>query len=133
MKGRSKTPLSLIEITVMILVFSVCAAVCMKLFVSAGEKARFSGDLSRAAALAQTAADTYRACGGDLEETGARLPADCRDGVLTLWLDEDWQACGAAEGAFCLTLADGDTAAISVRGADGGELFALEVKAVPYG
>ena len=133
MKKRSKTPLSLIEITLMILIFSVCASVCMRLFVSANEKANRSGNLACAVGWAQTAADTYKSCGGDHAEAALRLGADLAGKTATVWFDRDWNACAQTEGTFCLTLTDGDPAAIRITQANGEALFALEVKAVPYG
>lgn len=133
MKKRSKTPLSLIEITLMILIFSVCASICLRLFVSASKEADRSGDLACAVGWAQTAADTYKSCGGDHAQAAQRLGADLSGKTATMWFGKDWNTCAPTDGAFCLTLTDGDPAAVSITQADGAPLFALEVKAVPYG
>lgn len=133
MKKRSKTPLSLIEITTMILIFSLCASICMRLFVSANEKANRSSDLACAVGWAQTAADTYKSCGGDHAAAAQQLGADISGKTATLWFDNGWNVCAQSGGSFCLTLTDGDPAGVSVSHAGGEVLFALEVKAVPYG
>ena len=92
-----------------------------------------SGDLACAVGWAQTAADTYKSCGGDHAQAAQRLGADLSGKTATMWFGKDWNTCAPTDGAFCLTLTDGDPAAVSITQADGAPLFALEVKAVPYG
>lgn len=132
MKNRSRTPLSLIEITVMILVFSLCASVCMRLFVSASKKADQSRDLTNAVSWAQTAAETYKSCRGDLAGTARMLSAAADGDTARIHFDRDWNISKGADGSYVLTLTAGEPATVTVTDTEGVALFALQVKAVPY-
>lgn len=79
---KSKASLGLMEQLVMILVFALSAALCLSLFVRADSLSRETSQLDRAAVLAQTGAETLKACGGDLEETAKLLSGEVSGGTL---------------------------------------------------
>ncbi len=131
MNERSGLPLLLTELTVMLLVFALCAAVCLSLFASARETSQTSGELGAAALWAQSAAEVWSASGGDVTAAAAALGADENGSGFTLALSRDWQP--AADGEYTLTLAaDGVDAYICVADTDG-EIFSLPAKAVRLG
>jgi len=70
---KSKASLVLIELAVMLLVFALAGAWCMKAFAWA-ESASFSeSETDQAYAQLQTAAETLKACGGDHRKAMERL------------------------------------------------------------
>lgn len=68
---KNRAFLVLMEQLIMVLVFSVAAAVCMGLFVRAGQAAEETARLGDAVLLAQNAAETLKASGGE-----AAVPAE---------------------------------------------------------
>ena len=73
MRTHSKTPLFLMELLIMLLVFSVSAAICLQVFAGARRISEESRRLDAAVMLAQTATETWKANHGDLEETAADM------------------------------------------------------------
>ena len=69
MRGRNRETLVLLELAIVLLVFAVFAAGCLRIFAAAREIARESNDLHRAAEWAQSAAECFKALGGDPKET----------------------------------------------------------------
>lgn len=101
MRERSKTSLFLMELILMTLFFSLSAAVCMRVFAYAGQTSEYSGNLSEASLLAQSAAECYKSAGGDL------------DGAAETLLS----ALGLEAGAPCLAFSDdGETACAAIGG-----------------
>lgn len=80
---KSKVTLVLTELLIMILVFSLAAAVCLQVFVRAGEISRRTALRDEASILAQNAAELLKATGGDLEQASALC-----DGALRLELEK---------------------------------------------
>ena len=68
----TRSGLFAIELLIAVGIFSLCAAICVGLFVRAEVMSRDSADLNRAVTEARNAAECFKAAGGDLEET-ARL------------------------------------------------------------
>ena len=130
MKERSKSLMLLLEITVMILIFAFCAAVCLSLFASARRMSKEAEDSTSAAMWAQSTAEAYKSVGGDLQRTAALIGATVSGDTLELGLDGDWQV-GGSEYTLRLT-GDQGTAVITVSDKDG-EFFSMDVKAVTYG
>ena len=148
MRERSKTSLFLMELVLMILFFAVSAAVCMRVFAAAQLRSDRSSDLSNASLQAQSAAECWKRTEGDAAATAALLGGTETDSGMTLYLDGHWQPCTEAEADYMLQLAaDGADAEICVLHVDhyndvlgyirsaaaGDAIFALTVKAVPYG
>ena len=90
----TRSGLFAIELLIAVGVFSLCAAICVGLFVRAEVMSRDSADLNRAVTEARNAAECFKAAGGDLEETarltGGELAGDTLflryDGELELTL-----------------------------------------------
>ena len=138
MSTRSKTPLILIEMTIMLLVFAVAAAVCLRLFSSARDVSTGAEELGRACEWAQSAADCYRASGGDVAEAAGRLAATMpRSYMFFLELDGDWRpVTGGGNASYKLSLGEtGESSAHIdvVRAGTGEVIFSLDTEAVAYG
>ena len=97
------TGLFMVELLASAAVFVLCAAVCTALFVHAETISRRSEALSRAVSAAQGAAESFRACGGDLEEAAALSGGSVEGGSLVIGYDAGW-AVTDGDGAFTLTL-----------------------------
>lgn len=97
------TGLFMVELLAASAVFVLCAAVCTALFVQAETISRRSEALSRAVSAAQGAAESFRACGGDLAETAALAGGRVENGSLVIGYDADWAPAEGA-GAYTLTL-----------------------------
>ena len=70
---RSKTPLAMMELLVMLLVFALAAAVCVQVFVFAGADSRRDAARDRALAEVQNAAECIKSLRGDYETAARRL------------------------------------------------------------
>ena len=70
---RSKTPLTLIEMLIMVAVFSVASALCLKAFLWADNTSSDSVLNQRAMIAAQNAAETVKSCGGDYAKAAGIL------------------------------------------------------------
>ena len=88
----TRSGLFTIELLIDIGVFSLCAAVCVGLFVSSELISQESTDLTRAVRLAQSAAECYKASAGDLTRTQTLIGGvwSEEESQLRVWYDEDW-------------------------------------------
>ncbi len=127
MRERSKSVMLLMEITIMLLVFAICAGVCLTLFASSRRMSREAAELSEAAMWAQSAAEVYKSSGGDVAKAAETLRGDVNGGAMELWLDDDWQPGGRTYLLSCSAAGD-----IRVT-RDGNVIYTLKAEAVTYG
>ena len=124
----TRSGLFAIELLISVGIFTLCAAICVGLFVRSELMSQDSADLNRAVTEARSVAECFKAAGGDLEQT-AELTGGALEGDR-LFLRYD--------GNFELTLQaapeNGYTSAVlSVKRSDTGEellmwdIAALEV------
>ena len=102
----TRSGLFAIELLIAVGIFSLCAAICVGLFVRAEVMSRDSDDLNRAVSEARNAAECFKAAGGDLEETARLIGGEvAAGGKLFLEYDANWNrlASGIA-GTFELLL-----------------------------
>ncbi len=90
MRTHSKTPLFLIELIIMLLVFSISAAICLQVFAGARRIADESRRLDTAVMMAQTAAETWKATHGDLEETAERMQVQAEEDSFSVYNEDEW-------------------------------------------
>ena len=95
---RSKSPLTLMEQLVMILVFALAAALCLQVFVFAGRVSARSEQTDHAVLVCQNAAETLKAAGrtasgadAALEQAAQLLGGTLSQGVLNVYYDENWE------------------------------------------
>jgi hypothetical protein len=151
-KSGTKTSLFLIELIISLLLFAFCAAICIQIFAGAKFRTQDSASLSKSVFLASSAAERYKACGGDMERLRGFYGADSAqllDGALRVYYDENWHEAPAPSDSqlpYIMTIspAGGDGGAtITVRetGEDdetppgdspeeSGDIFSIEVRAV---
>lgn len=102
----TRSGLFAIELLIAVGVFSLCAAICVGLFVRSEVMSQDSADLNRAVAEARSAAECFKAVGGDLEKaaelTGGQIIGDT---TLFISYDQSWHKLDAgAESAFDIAL-----------------------------
>ena len=92
---RSKSPLALMEQLVMVLVFALAAALCLRAFVLADQTSRHHADVDRAVLLCQNAAETLKATGLPMAEAQEnaqnQLGGILEQGVWYILYDENWE------------------------------------------
>lgn len=125
---RSRTPLVLIELLVMLMVFALASGLCVRAFVWAGITSEDNYSRDRAVLYAENAAQVIKSCNGDFEEASEILGAeDGSDGEsFTLEIT-------AGNGTMILkaekTSGGGEkllgTARITVAASGGEEIFAI--------
>ncbi len=85
---KSKTPLVLMEQLVMVLVFALAAALCLRCFVLSDRLSEQNSLRDQAVLSAQSAAETIKGCGGDYEQAAALLGGRWADGAVAVHTDE---------------------------------------------
>ena len=130
---KSRAPLALMEQAVMVLVFALAAALCLRAFVLADGISRRVEATDRAVLWAESAADTLKARNGDLAQAAAELGGNLDGQRWIIPLDETWQET-AGESAYTLTaqpIQSGQPllgrTQIDVAEKNGESLFSLEV------
>lgn len=129
-RNSSKNSLFLMELIIVILFFSISAAICMQVFAASKLTSLHSRNLSSAVISAENAAECYKATDGDIAELAAIIGGSAETEAMTVWYDGDWKRVDSPDEAdFELTLiSDGEKADIKVMDlSDGDELFALGV------
>jgi type II secretory pathway pseudopilin PulG len=96
MRERSKSTLFLIEQIIVIAVFAVCAAVCVKILTVSFLMTENAVDTRNALAVAESAAESFKAFNGDVERVfeimsgdvdGFNLYIDVREEMYVLFAD----------------------------------------------
>ena len=129
---KSKTPLALIEMSVMVLIFALAAAVCVRTFVRADGISNHCADRDRAVAAVENAAETVKYYRGDLEQAALILEGSADGKELSVEYGPDWTVI-PGNGQFRLIVTEAEdsgellgTAGVRVvRTEDGAELFAV--------
>lgn len=100
-KSRSKSPLFLMELTIVILFFSLSAAICMKVFSVAKVRTDFARDVSNAGFAAESIAECLKADAADGIPFESRYPyAVEENGGMTVYFASDWTHCKAEDGVY---------------------------------
>lgn len=134
----TRSGLFAIELLTAIGVFSLCAAICIGLFVRAEVVSQDSADLTQAVSAARSVAEDFKAAGGDLARTAELSGGTTSQDGLLLDFNEDWfPENSGGDGVFHLELSPAQgggcaRASLSVTGRDGAvllhwDLAALEV------
>lgn len=123
---KNKAPLALMELTVMILIFSLAAALCLQAFAWSEQTSVKIQERDQAMLRAETAAEVVKACRGDFAEAAELLEGEYQpeEDVLYVYLD----------GGDCLTAVREESgnpllgrAAVTVCGGQEEVLFSIPV------
>ena len=112
MRGRSRSTLFLMEQLIVILVFAVCAAVCVSIFADSYLMQVDSVDIKNALSAAESGAECFKAYSGDLEKASVILEGSVTaTGALEVFYDGQWRPCeeSVAEFYMLLTGSDGES------------------------
>lgn len=128
--SASKTSLFLMELIVVVLIFALSAAICMRTFAESKLASELASDLSNAVIKVESAAECWRGEGGDAAKTAKLLSLSVSGSSCFASYDKQWQSCSADKAAFTLTLeGSGSGAHIEViRLADDKLLYSLDIK-----
>lgn len=129
LKSRSKSSLFLMELIIVLMFFSLCAATCMQIFANAKVKTDYSRDLTNAAFVAESVAEVYKALDGDLEATASKCDGEAvSDGVIEIYYDKDWNPTAQDGAVYVMTVTETETediekAFIEVDDVEGENIF----------
>ena len=141
MTYRSRSTLFLIEQLIVIAIFAICAAACIRILTASYFYASDSKATSNALLVAESVAESYKAFGGDLNAMTLvknGLTVD-QDGSAQIFYNETWQVCSEQNARYVLNLAAGISsdvhkslamAELTVDKVDGGNLVAFPIAAV---
>ena len=87
----TRSGLFAIELLIAVGIFSLCAAICVGLFVRSEVMSQDSADLDLAVTEARNTAECFKAAGGDLEETARLTGGELAQDVLHLRYDENFE------------------------------------------
>ena len=104
MKRLSRTRLFLLEMMVNLLIFCVCAAICLMTFSHAYSLSAESRAAEQAQRLTENAAAAFRASGGDLTALPGLLSGRCEGDSFTAWYSQDGQPVRESRGIYRLTV-----------------------------
>ncbi len=91
MRKHSKTPLFLLELVLMLLIFSLSAVICLKVFASAYRISQDSSRMDAAMERAQAAAEYWKGNRGNLEKTASGLEGKLKGDGFDVFYDEAWE------------------------------------------
>ena len=124
MRTHSKTPLFLMELVIMLLVFSISAAVCLRVFAGAQNISKQSHQLDHAVLEAQKASERWKASHGNLEETAAYMGALPDENGFSVFYEEEWLT-------MEFTCNESTADIVLLNGKE--EIFSIECEAVMFG
>ncbi|MDE6899629.1 MAG: hypothetical protein K2P15_00995 [Oscillospiraceae bacterium] len=102
----TRSGLFAIELLIAVGVFSLCAAICVGLFVRSEVMSQESADLTRAVSEARSVAECFKAAGGDLEKTAELTGGQIVEDTVFVAFDENWEKLGpGAQGTYEAVLA----------------------------
>lgn len=124
---KNRTILSLIEMLIMVMVFAVAAAICLRAFVWADLTSRDSKEAAAAALKAEEAAEILQHFEGDPEAASETYGGEVSDdagasdgnsGIWVVGFDSDWQIVPAESAVYCLRAEPVDSDEADGNGAD---------------
>jgi len=108
MSGQSRSTLFLMEQIIVITVFAICAAVCVKILVVSYLMTVDAVDTKHALIAAESMAESYKAFAGNTamvaEIIGGSAGGSYTDGTVTVYFDSNWQPHYEAYAVFVLQL-----------------------------
>lgn len=132
MNEHSKTPLFLMELIIMLFIFSVAAAISLRVFAEAKNIATESQALDFATIECQKAAELWKNNKGDLEQTAQQMDGIQTDHGFWVWYDKNWQKTDQ-QSTYSLHLSpEAQTATITFSEGET-EILSFSCEAVMYG
>ena len=114
LKSRSKSSLFLMELIIVIMFFSLSAAICMQIFAQAKTKTDYSRNVTNAAFAAESIADMYKAKDGDLKAIAEKLDVDKKtENSLEIYYDNDWNTVSKNNAKFVIRVTETEEPSIA--------------------
>jgi hypothetical protein len=130
---RSKAPLALIEQSIMLLVFAMASALCLRAFVWSDARSKYSERRDRAIIQVQSTAEVLKNCHGDFEKAADIQGGSWDESSWLIWYDEEWEQ-SEDEGEYYVRVVPEETdedylgaARIEAAQANGGPLVSFKV------
>lgn len=101
---KNKTPLSLMEQLIMLLVFAFAAALCLQVFVLSNQMSRRCEATDHAVTMIQNTAEVLKASGGDFSKCATVLGGTVEDNNWQIWYDENWNETAMDQAIYQLTI-----------------------------
>jgi len=92
-----------LELVLDLVIFAICATVCVQVFASAKLASETSAAYSTLGIEAQSLAEGFDACDGDAAALAQRFAADLDGSTLTLYYDRDFQQVHSDAAIYTLT------------------------------
>lgn len=131
---KNKAPLALMEQLIMILVFALASALCLRLFVYSDQVSVSGAARDQAAAVVQNAAEALKLSGGSMESLAHMLGGEADADIWRMGYDSSWQETDEKRPAFIAEakITEDDiplmgSAEVSASTADGKPLFQVTV------
>ena len=109
---RSRSSLFLMEQLIVITVFAVCAAACVKILTSSYFMAHDTRDIGNAILVSESAAECFKAVLGDYAKTAETLGGSLGnvDGkaAVIVYYNSKWLVCGKDDAAYVLNIVSSD-------------------------
>ena len=130
---KTKSPLVLMELLIMLAVFALTAVICLRMFVLSDQVSRRSAAVDRAVLTAQSVSEQLKH--GSLSDYMEEQGATCTDGNWLLFYDAQWTPLSdGSSSAYRLSVTYEDSgdpllwfASVSISTAEGEELIVLPV------
>lgn len=131
---RSKAPLVLIEQIIMLLVFSIAAAICVRAFVYADQLSLEKELRDQAIIKAQTVAETYKYYSGNAENALNDIGGIIENNKWITYWDGRWNICDDSQSQYKIVVTNEKnnvkglgTAELKVFSIDGKQIIILPV------
>lgn len=131
---KSKAPLALMEQLIMILVFALASALCLRMFILSDGLSQSGAARDHAVTAVQNAAETLKLNGGSMESLARQLGGEYENGGWRMSFDQDWQETDAKHPAFTVEAKPVEddlpllgSAEVSAKTAEGEALFQVTV------
>lgn len=121
--ARPHTRVFLLELLLSIVLFVLCAAICLQLFALAYRRSQDAAALHGAVQQAQSAAARLRAASATPAEAALALQAQAQGGAVQLYFDAQWQPCTRQKARYQLR----------VQLASARDMVLVELAAAPVG
>jgi type II secretory pathway pseudopilin PulG len=106
--GHSRSALFLIEQLVVILIFAICAAICVSIFAESYLMGRKTLEINNAIRVAANGAESFKATGGDVNRAAQILGAVNSQvdygGDLVVYYDDEWNTSSKEQASYVLQI-----------------------------
>jgi hypothetical protein len=99
-KNSSHSRAFFLELVINLVLFMLCAAVCLQVFAQAFVKSDESSALAQATLRVQSVAEAFKAGGGDIGAVMVMLGGEATDEGMVLYYDSGWNPVSGANAVY---------------------------------